>query len=445
MPLCKLKVGDLVDNSTASTSTSVPFPCKKQGKRKHRESSNAGESSHLAAEFSEFVDFLADEDVLDSLQSIMEDAVQKLRNVTTEEGEPVFEIQEESCSSPGSESWSISYSSVCSQSSYYTTTLSSDDDWQRWTRSKGSRVMTPKEVQPRREGWFYQRQSTHVMCQRDGILGTCSDGFQAGWRKSPAQLSGELLSHSIASEAPGLGLPEQSFSLESLHKEITNVLKRPTPTSIPLYYPGNQPFQALDFLEENKILAALQDIINQAVCQVLEATGMEFFDEEGHRMPWDSSIGYSDEEEEEEREEGEEEEGEGEGRSGSVSSGSEEETSDEDSKSEGSKTKKKKKKKQKKSKGKKKKKGKVESPSAEEKGKTNRPEVSARGGIEMFNNNNNNNNNNNKQNKPEVLTEQAKSCGCSGGSLATSCWKNRVKCSALKKSCSVKAERKSPG
>ncbi|KAH0625575.1 hypothetical protein JD844_015150 [Phrynosoma platyrhinos] len=371
-------------DSTASTSTSPPFASGHRGRRKHRRSGGSiGESKHLANEFSEFVDFLADEDVLDSLQCIMEDAVRKLRDVTTEDGERLFDIREDSHSSGDSESWSFSYSSTRSQSKYQTTTTStttsiassSEDDWERHAKTKqgpkpgGKMCLLDKyaarlpkleqknldqvsggfhaETFSERSGdsYFFRQEHFHIWAK----LAESFEQFQppkkdyfAKFRKVP---------------------PEQSFSVESLQKEITNVLKRPTPSSIPLYYPGEQPFQALDFLEENKILAALQDIINQAVQKVLQATGadgvplLNLFDDQGHPMMWESSMGGSDEEEEEEEEEG----------SGSAASGSGEETSeDDDSKSEGSKSADGKK--RKKRKGKKKKKKKGESPK-EEKGK----------------------------------------------------------------------------
>lgn len=97
------------------------------------------------------MNFLADEEVLDSLQNIVEDAVQKLRGMTTKDGEHIFDIVEDSCSSTESASWSVSYShrhtdssSTYSQSRYYTTTAtvtttgtsSSDEDQKRLSKKK---------------------------------------------------------------------------------------------------------------------------------------------------------------------------------------------------------------------------------------------------------------------------------------------------------------------
>lgn len=103
------------------------------------------------------MNFLADEDVLDSLQNIVEEAVQKLREVTTDDGERVFDIVEESYSSTESVSWSVSYShrhtdssSTYSESKYYTTTTtttatttstsSSDEDRERQLQKPAGKV-----------------------------------------------------------------------------------------------------------------------------------------------------------------------------------------------------------------------------------------------------------------------------------------------------------------
>ncbi|XP_063171907.1 coiled-coil domain-containing protein 116 [Candoia aspera] len=295
--------------SPSSTRTFNSFSRADQGKRKRRQSSSSSSSNgrtiHLANEFSEFVDFLADEEVLDSLQLIVEDAVRKLRDVTTQSGEPVFGVQEDSPSSVDSESWSYSYSSTCSRVKYQTTATSSSEDDQEKRFVKGGQskpggkvslldkyiARLPKagkkaeqelsggihtESFSERSGdSFFQLEHLHVWAKLAESFGERRQDYFASLRKA--------LSH-------------ESFSLDSLHKEITSVLKRPTPRCIPLYYTCQEPFQALDFLEENKILAALQDIINQAVLKVLEATmtdGIPFvtlFDERGYPvMPWELS------------------------------------------------------------------------------------------------------------------------------------------------------------
>ncbi|XP_034954670.1 coiled-coil domain-containing protein 116 [Zootoca vivipara] len=383
------------DQFTATTTAELRACSPDKGKRKHRSSSH-GENSHLANEFSEFVDFLADEEVLESLQNIVEDAVRKLRRVTTEDGDPIFDVEEESGSSLDSRSWSFSCSSQ-----YHTTsaTSSSEDDWEACLMSRREPGLEGKMSLLDKYAARLPRLDERP---REGVSGgfhaeTFSErsGDNYYFRQEHFHIWAKLAESFTKLHCPRRDYfakfrkqtPKQTASVESLHKEITSVLKRPTPCSIPLYYPGNEPFSALDFLEENKILAALQCIINQAVLKVLEVTmtdGIPFvtaYDEQGHPlMPWASSM-----EETEEGEEGEGEEEEG-LRSGSVDSGSGEDTSEEgDSKSEegkeGGKKKKKKKGKKKKDKGKekekekekeKRKKAKAESqpsPSPEEKGK----------------------------------------------------------------------------
>lgn len=118
-------------------------------------------------------------------------------------------------------------------------------------------------------------------------------------------------------------LPKQERSAESLHKEVTNVLKQPKSSRV-LVYTKDHP---LDLLEENGILASLHDIINQAVQKVLDATvgdGAPLFDMFGGEgqssVPWESSMGGSDGEEEEQ---GEEDERSGSGDEVSLVSGDE--------------------------------------------------------------------------------------------------------------------------
>uniref|UniRef100_A0A803U0Z4 Uncharacterized protein n=1 Tax=Anolis carolinensis TaxID=28377 RepID=A0A803U0Z4_ANOCA len=368
---------------TSSRSTTPSFGSEHRRRHKPRPStSSAGESRILADEFSEFVDFLADENVLDSLQRIMEDAVRKLREVTLEDGQRLFNVQEDSRSSAESEPWSFSYSSTRSRSRYPTTstttdsTSSSEEDWFAGAAAKQPRPppkaedkvclldkyasRLPKldskkvdhvsgrfhaETFSERSGddYFYRQEHLHIWAK----LAESFEKFQPPKKDYFSKFKKE---------------PQESLSVESLQKEITNVLKRP---GIPTYSPDQQPFLALDFLEEHKILSALQDIINQAVQKVLQATGTDgvplvsLFDDEGRPVAfWDSSMEETDEEEEE----GEEEEME---RSGSAVSGSGEDTSDDFS--DGSKSGDGKKKRKKK--GKKKKKKKAETSPVEDKGK----------------------------------------------------------------------------
>nr|XP_060641898.1 coiled-coil domain-containing protein 116 [Anolis sagrei ordinatus] len=367
---------------TSSRSTTPSFCSEHHRRHKSRPStSSAGESRILADEFSEFVDFLADENVLDSLQRIMEDAVRKLREVTLEDGQRLFNVQEDSHSSAESEAWSFSYSSTRSHSRYPTSstatdsTSSSEEDWFAAAAAKQPRApkaedkvclldkyasRLPKldskkvdhvsgrfhaETFSERSGddYFYRQEHLHIWAK----LAESFEKFQPPKKDYFSKFKKE---------------PQESASVESLQKEITNVLKRPMGSGIPRYSPDHQPFLALDFLEEHKILSALQDIINQAVQKVLQATGTDgvplvnLFDDEGHPVTfWDSSIGGTEEDEEEEEE-----------RSGSGGSGSGEDTSDDFS--DGSKSGDGKKKRKKK--GKKKKKKKAETSPVEEKGKS---------------------------------------------------------------------------
>ncbi|XP_066466060.1 coiled-coil domain-containing protein 116 [Tiliqua scincoides] len=382
-----------LDRDTTSSVSAVSAPTQGSERKTRRDSSTSRERRRVANEFAEFVDFLADEEVLDSLQDIVEDAVRKLCKVTNEKGEHVFDLREESSSSPDSAAWSFSYShrhgdssSARSRSKYTTTTIttttatsSSEEDWERQWQGQRSpsgrkvclldkyaaRIPKQEKAEDRVSGGFH----AEMFSERAGDDYYFREEHFHAWARLAESfqfLQGPKRDYFSKFKKPA---PSQSLSAESLHKEITNVLKRPTPSSLLLYHPGKQPFEALDFLEENKILAALQDIINQAVHKVLEATSMteglplfNIFDEHGHPLPWESS-------EEEGSEEGEEGD-EGDEGSGSEVTGSGEETSEGDSKSEdGTSVDGKKKKKKRKKKGKRKKKKGAAEATEEEKGK----------------------------------------------------------------------------
>ncbi|XP_058014855.1 coiled-coil domain-containing protein 116 [Ahaetulla prasina] len=283
-----------------------------QGKRKRPQSSSSSSStnertSDLANEFSEFVDFLADEDVLQSLQQIVEDAVQKLRDVTSQSGEPLFDLQEESASSVESETWSYSYSSTCSQIKYQTTTTmstmsSSDDDQEKHFMSPESSKTGGKICLLDKYVSRLPKVGKQAGQELSGGIHAESFSEQSGesyfqqqhlhiWAKSFEHPRREFFAKFQRS------FPQDSLSFESLHKEITSVLKRPMRHGAPAHYMCHEHLHA--FLEETKILAGLQDVINQAVLKVLEATmlGGILSDDHGYPTSWDS------EEEEEEEEE----------------------------------------------------------------------------------------------------------------------------------------------
>uniref|UniRef100_A0ACB8FYX1 Uncharacterized protein n=1 Tax=Sphaerodactylus townsendi TaxID=933632 RepID=A0ACB8FYX1_9SAUR len=323
------------DTTHSSFSASSAFAHAHQGKRK-RHRSTCEKRNLTEDEFSDFMNFLADEDVLDSLQKIVEDAVRKLRDVTTENGEHLFEIVDDICSSSESESWSVSYShrhtdssSTYSEYKYYTATTTatttatsnSDEDRERPFQSMEkkkpvgkvclldkfvSRLSKPKK-EKKVTGGFHAEQ---VSEQSGDTYYFLQEHFHI-WAKL-AESFHQLPKKDYFTKFKKL--PKQELSAESLHKEITNVLKYSH--GLPLYSAEQEPFLTLDFLEENGLLAALQDIINEAVQKVLDATlvdGAPLFDLFGDHgllsVPWESSVEDSDEEEER----GREAEGEGEG------------------------------------------------------------------------------------------------------------------------------------
>ncbi|KAG8146285.1 hypothetical protein E2320_012645 [Naja naja] len=259
-------------------------------------------TSDLANEFSEFVDFLADEDVLDSLQQIVEDAVKKLRDVTSQSGETIFDLQEESASSVESETWSYSYSSTHSHIKYQTTTTmstmsSSDDDQEKHFMSPESSKTGGKICLLDKYVSRLPKVGKQIAQELSGRIHAEAFSEQSGesyfqqqhlhiWAKSFEHPRREFFAKIQRA------FPQDSLSFESLHKEITSVLKRPVRHGVPMHYICHEHLHA--FLEETKVLAGLQDVINQAVLKVLEATMtggipfLDFSDQHGYSTSWDS-------------------------------------------------------------------------------------------------------------------------------------------------------------
>ncbi|XP_034646898.1 coiled-coil domain-containing protein 116 [Trachemys scripta elegans] len=254
---------------------------------------------HRAAQdFSNFVDFLVDMDALDSLQQTMEEAIRKIREVIMEDEEGLLDFKEDVSSSPESESWTISCRKQCDcfSSSHYPSTSSSEEDCKECFKSKagdklGSEtklqnqclldkfvaqapkketrrrteevagIVHKKSVTEKSADYYFRQEHFHIWAQLAessvGLHGqrATSDFFSKIKKKDKSQFE-----------------KDSSFDTKHIEKEITNVQKRPTPSDTALYYPGQQPFETLDFLEENKLFSALQDIVNQAILELLNTT-----------------------------------------------------------------------------------------------------------------------------------------------------------------------------
>ncbi|KAM9118345.1 coiled-coil domain-containing protein 116 [Pangshura tecta] len=251
-----------------------------------------------AQDFSNFVDFLVDMDALDSLQQTMEEAIRKIREVIMEDEEGLIDFKEDVSSSPESESLTISCQKQCDcfSSSNYSSTSSSEEDWKECFKSKAGDKMgsetklqnqcmldkfvaqaPKKETRKRMEevagivhtksvteksaDYYFRQEHFHIWAQlAESSVGlheqrATSDFFSKIKKKDKSQFE-----------------KDSSFDTKYIGKEITNVQKRPTPSDTALCYPGQQPFEPLDFLEENKLVSALQDIVNQAILELLNTT-----------------------------------------------------------------------------------------------------------------------------------------------------------------------------
>ncbi|KAM7145268.1 coiled-coil domain-containing protein 116 [Macrochelys suwanniensis] len=248
-----------------------------------------------AQDFSNFVDFLVDMDALDSLQQTMEEAIRKIKEVIMEDEEG---FKEDVSSSPESESCTISCRKQwdCFSSSHYPSTSSSEEDCKECFKSKvrhnlGSEtklqnqsmlakfvarapkketrrrtedvagIFHTKSVTEKSTDYYFRQEHFHIWAQ----LAESSVG------RHEQRATSDFLSK-IKKKDKSQFERDSSFDIKQIEKEITNVQKQPTPSDTILYYPGQQPFETLDVLEENKLFSALQDIVNQAILELLNAT-----------------------------------------------------------------------------------------------------------------------------------------------------------------------------
>ncbi|GAB1300053.1 Coiled-coil domain-containing protein 116 [Apodemus speciosus] len=260
--------------------------------------------------FGGFLDFLTEGRVLDSLQTVVEQATECVATMKTEAGVPLVDIQDPvevpssrhrargrpsigtvhrhrarptlcagrpnnypSCSS----SMSDSHSSVTAG---WLGSRSQDSDL--GARGIGS-------LPPMRDKLLLEKNLKRLLrlenkgkvlnqpcSQRDSLLWD-SLGSQASsqWtREQPLSwFSGLLGSSSVTPETSELGLGEQEmiFLRQELNREMKSLLNQPTSFNLPAYCPLREPHRTLDFLAEHRLFPALQSVVSQAVDKLSHA------------------------------------------------------------------------------------------------------------------------------------------------------------------------------
>ncbi|XP_004442459.2 PREDICTED: coiled-coil domain-containing protein 116 [Ceratotherium simum simum] len=257
-----------------------------------------------ARPFGSFLDFLVEGQVLDSLQTVVEEATERMATVKTEAGVPLVEVQDpievprggrrvrarpslstvhrhraqpSLCTGCPNNYPSCSSSMSNSHSSFTPGWLGShgrDSDL-------GARGLGP--LPPMRDKLLLEKNLKRLLRLENrgkGLGQSCSQrnsllwdslGSQASSQWTPEQplswFSGLLGSSSGTPEASELGYrePELIFLKREFNKEIKSLLSQPESFDLPGYCSLLEPHRTLDFLAEHHLFPALQSVVSQAV------------------------------------------------------------------------------------------------------------------------------------------------------------------------------------
>ncbi|XP_052014255.1 coiled-coil domain-containing protein 116 [Apodemus sylvaticus] len=260
--------------------------------------------------FGGFLDFLTEGQVLDSLQTVVEQATERLAAMKTEAGVPLVDIQdpvEEPCSrhrSRGRPSISTVHRhrarpTLCAgrPNNYPSCSSSMSDSHSSitagWLGSHsqdsdlGARGIG--SLPPMRDKLLLEKNLKRLLrlenkgkvlnqpcSQRDSLLwDSLGSQTSSQWtREQPLSwFSGLLGSSSVTPETSELGLGEQEmiFLRQELNKEMKSLLNQPASFNLPAYCPLREPHRTLDFLAEHRLFPALQRVVSQAVDKLSHA------------------------------------------------------------------------------------------------------------------------------------------------------------------------------
>ncbi|XP_037352090.1 coiled-coil domain-containing protein 116 isoform X2 [Talpa occidentalis] len=254
--------------------------------------------------FGSFLDFLVEGQVLDSLQTVVEEATERVATMKTEAGVPLVEVQDplevprgrqhrrtrpnlrtvlrhraqpSLCTGHPNNYPSCSSSMSDSPSSFMTGWLDSHSQ----DSYLGAHGLGP--LPPIRNRLLMEKNLKRLLRLENkgkglGLPSSQSDslfweslGSQASSQWTSEQplswfsgLMGSSMSTPETSEA-GIGEEDLIFLKQEFNKEIQSLLSQPLPFNLPGYCSLQEPHRTFDFLAEHHLFPALQHIINQAV------------------------------------------------------------------------------------------------------------------------------------------------------------------------------------
>ncbi|XP_032731868.1 coiled-coil domain-containing protein 116 isoform X1 [Lontra canadensis] len=254
--------------------------------------------------FAAFLDFLVEGQVLDSLQTVVEEATERMTAMKTEAGVPLVEVQDPIEVPRGGRRARARPSlstvhrhrarpSLCTgQPNNYPSSSSSMSDSHScftagcrgshsWDSDLGARGMG--SLPPMRDRLLLEKNLKRLLklenrgkglgpsCfRRDSLLwNSLASQSSSQWTQEPPQswFSG-LLDSNIGTpqtSEPGSGEQDLTFLKQEFNKEIKSLLNQPVSFDLPGYCSFREPHQTLDFLAEHHLFPALQSVVRQAV------------------------------------------------------------------------------------------------------------------------------------------------------------------------------------
>ncbi|XP_032166993.1 coiled-coil domain-containing protein 116 isoform X5 [Mustela erminea] len=254
--------------------------------------------------FGSFLDFLVEGQVLDSLQTVVEEATERMTATKTEAGVPLVEVQDPIEVPRGGRRARARPSlstvhrhrarpSLCTgQPNNYPSSSSSMSDSHSsftagcrgshsWDSDLGARGMG--SLPPMRDRLLLEKNLKRLLklenrgkglgpscIRRDSLLwNSLASQSSSQWTQEPPQswLS-SLLDSNIGTpqtSEPGSGERDLTFLKREFDKEIKSLLNQPVSFDLPGYCSFREPHQTLDFLADHHLFPALQSVVRQAV------------------------------------------------------------------------------------------------------------------------------------------------------------------------------------
>ncbi|XP_059751240.1 coiled-coil domain-containing protein 116 [Balaenoptera ricei] len=275
----------------------------------HGASGSSGLRSHCRnpkgpRPFRSFLDFLVEGQVLDSLQTVVEEATERMATVKTEAGVPLVEVEDpmevprggrrararpilrtvhQRCTRPSlclgrPNNYPSCSSSMSDSHSSFTANWPGSHSWDSNLGARSLGALPPMKDKLLLETNL--KRLLQLENRRKGLGQSCPHGDSLPWDSLGSQtssqwtleqplswFSGLLGSSSGTPEASELGPAEREliFLKRELNKEMKSLLSQPGSFDLPGYCALREPHRTLDFLAEHHLFPALQDVVNQAV------------------------------------------------------------------------------------------------------------------------------------------------------------------------------------